>query len=158
EKKMGTLELLLTRPVSDWQIVFGKFLAAFGLILVALIPAWIYYFSIYQLGNPVGNVDTPGVIGSYLGLCLLGLAFCSIGILASSLSNNQIVAFILGAFLCFLLYSGFESVSALATDSSTALTIRQLGMVYHYEAMSKGLVDSRDLIYFGSVVGLALIF
>jgi ABC-2 type transport system permease protein len=157
EKKMGTLELLLTKPLSDWQILLGKFLAAFALVVVALIPTWIYYFSIYRMGNPAGNIDTPGVIGSYIGLTLLGGVFCSVGILASSLTTNQIVAFILAAFLCFILYSGFDSLSSLATGSAAVLWIRQLGIVYHYEAMSKGLVDSRDLIYFGSVMGFMMI-
>lgn len=157
EKKLGTLELLLTKPLNDWQILFGKFLAAFALVLVALIPTWIYYFSVYRLGNPVGNIDTPGVIGSYLGLALLGGVFCSVGILASSSTTNQIVAFILAAFLCFILYSGFDSLSTLAAGSAVVLWIRQLGIVYHYEAMSKGLVDSRDLIYFGSVMTLMMI-
>jgi ABC-2 type transport system permease protein len=157
EKKMGTLELLLTKPLSDWQILLGKFLAAFALVVVALIPTWIYYFSIYRLGNPAGNIDTPGVIGSYIGLTLLGGVFCSVGILASSLTTNQIVAFILAAFLCFILYSGFDSLSSLATGSAAVLWIRQLGIVYHYDAMSKGLVDSRDLIYFGSVMGFMMI-
>ncbi len=157
EKKLGTLELLLTKPLSDWQILLGKWLAAFVLVLVALVPTWIYYFSISRLGNPVGNIDTPGVIGSYLGLALLGGVFCSVGILASSLTTNQIVAFILAAFLCFILYSGFDSLSSVATGSAAVLWIRQLGIVYHYEALSKGLVDSRDLIYFGSVTGLMMI-
>ena len=157
EKKLGTLELLLTKPLSDWQIIIGKFIAAFALVLVALIPTWIYYYSVYRLGNPVGNIDTAGVVGSYLGLALLGGVFCSVGILASSLTTNQIVAFILAAFLCFILYSGFDSLSSMAGGSSSVLLIRQLGIIYHYEAMSKGLVDSRDLVYFGSVMAILLL-
>src|SRR5688572_9058881 len=98
EKKSGTLELLFTRPLSDWDIVLGKFFACFLLVLVALIPTAIYYVSVYQLGNPPGNIDTPGVIGSYIGLMLLGGVFTSIGILASSLTNSQIVSFIVAAF------------------------------------------------------------
>jgi ABC-2 type transport system permease protein len=157
EKKLGTLELLLTKPLTDWQIIMGKFLASFALVLVALAPTWMYYFSVWQLGSPSGNIDTPGVIGSYLGLTLLGGVFCSIGILASSLTTNQIVAFILAAFFCFILYSGFDSLSSLMSSGSQALQVKQLGIVYHYEAMSKGLVDSRDVIYFFSLIGLVIL-
>ena len=158
EKKLGTLELLLTKPLTDWQIILGKWLASFALVIVALIPTMIYYFSISRLGNPPGNIDTPGVIGSYLGLALLGGVFCSVGILASSLTTNQIVAFILAAFGCFILYSGFDSLSSMITGGSRSLWIKQLGILYHYESMSKGLVDSRDLVYFFSVMGLMVLF
>jgi ABC-2 type transport system permease protein len=155
EKKMGTMELLLTKPLSDWDIVLGKFAASFSLTLVALLPSLIYYFSISKLGNPVGNIDTAGVIGSYVGLSLLALVFCAIGILSSSLTVNQIVSFILAAFLCFIFYTGFDSLATLS--GSFALTIKQFGILYHYEALSKGLIDSRDVIYFLSVAGLMLL-
>jgi ABC-2 type transport system permease protein len=155
EKKMGTMELLLTKPLSDWDIVLGKFAASFSLTLVALLPSLIYYFSISNLGNPVGNIDTAGIIGSYVGLSLLALVFCAIGILASSLTVNQIVSFILAAFLCFIFYTGFDSLAMLS--ESFALTIKQFGILYHYEALSKGLIDSRDVIYFLSVAGLMLL-
>ncbi len=155
EKKMGTMELLLTKPLSDWDIVVGKFLASFALTLVALLPSLIYYFSISRLGNPAGNIDTAGVIGSYVGLALLAFVFCAIGILASSLTVNQIVSFILAAFLCFIFYSGFDSLAALS--GSFGLLIKQFGILYHYEALSKGLIDSRDVIYFLSVAGLMLL-
>ena len=155
EKKMGTMELLLTKPLSDWDIVAGKFLASLALTLVALLPSLIYYFSIYRLGNPAGNIDTAGVIGSYVGLSLLAFVFCAIGILASSLTLNQIVSFILAAFLCFIFYSGFDSLASLV--GNFALTIKQFGILYHYEALSKGLIDSRDVIYFLSVTGLMLL-
>lgn len=157
ETKAGTMELLLTKPLSDWDIILGKYFAAFLLVLVALIPTVAYYFSIQSLGNPPGNIDTPGVIGSYIGLALLGGVFCSIGILASSLTANQIVAFILSAFLCFLLFSGFESISSLNLWSENALIIKQLGILYHYDSLSKGLIDSRDLVYFASVIALMLL-
>lgn len=155
EKKLGTMELLLTKPLTDWGIVFGKFLAAFALTLVALAPTLIYYFSISRLGNPTGNIDTPGVIGSYIGLSLLASVFCAIGVCASSLTTNQIISFILAAFFCFIFYTGFESLAAL-TDGG-ALLIKQLGILYHYEALSKGLIDSRDVVYFLSVTGLVLL-
>ncbi len=155
EKKLGTMELLLTKPLTDFDIVLGKFLASFLLVLVALLPTLIYYFSISRLGNPVGNIDTPGVIGSYIGLSLLSFVFCAIGIFASSLTANQIVSFILAAFLCFIFYTGFDSLATLS--SASALMIKQFGILYHYEALSKGLVDSRDVIYFLSVAGLMLL-
>jgi len=156
ENKAGTLELLLTKPLTDWGIVSGKFFASFLLVLFALIPTVIYYYSVYSLGNPVGNVDTPGVIGSYIGLALLGGVFCSVGILASSVTANQIVAFIVAAFLCFVLFTGFDSLAGLSVWGAQALTVRQLGILYHYDALSKGLIDSRDILYFFSVIFLML--
>lgn len=157
ERKSGTMELLLTKPLTDWDIILGKFLACFLLVLFALLPTVIYYFSVSALGNPAGNIDTPGVIGSYIGLALLAGVFCSVGIVASSTTSNQIVAFILAAFLCFIVFSGFESMSTLNVWSSNALLIKQFGILYHYEALSKGLVDSRDVIYFISVGALMLL-
>lgn len=157
EKKLGTMELLLTKPLRDWDIVVGKFLAAFALVFFALLPTVIYYFSVYKLGTPAGNIDTAGVVGSYIGLALLAGVFCSIGIFASSLTPNQIVSFILAAFLCFLFYTGFESVSSLMATGTGALLIKQLGILYHYQSLSKGLVDSRDIIYFFSVAAWMLL-
>src|SRR6186713_1908660 len=127
EKKAGTLELLMTKPLTDWDILLGKFLAGFLLVLVSLLPTLIYYFSIHQLGNPAGNIDTAGVAGSYIGLILLGATFCAVGILASSITPNQIIAFILAAFLCFILFSGFDSLSTLSLWSSYTLQVKQFG-------------------------------
>lgn len=157
ERKSGTMELLLTKPLSDWDIILGKFLACFLLVMVALVPTVIYYFSIYSLGNPAGNIDSAGVLGSYIGLALLGGVFCSVGILASSITTNQIIAFILAAFLCFLIFSGFNSLAEINAWTSHALSIKQLGILYHYDSMSKGLIDSRDLIYFLTVSFLMLL-
>ncbi len=158
EKKAGTIELLITKPLSDWEIIVGKFLACFLLVCCALLPTIIYYISIYQLGATPGNIDTPGVIGSYIGLVLLGAVFCSVGILASSLTRNQIVAFIIAAFLCFLLFSGFESLSALNVWSANALLIKQLGLLEHYQSLARGLIDSRDVIFFASAILVMLSF
>lgn len=157
ERKMGTLEWLLTKPVSEGEIVLGKFLASVCLVIVALVPTLIYYVTLYQLGNPEGNIDTSGVIGSYIGMVLLGAVFCAIGVLASSLVTNQIVAFLLAAFLSFILFTGFESASALVGDGKLALLIRQCGIQYHFEALSRGLVDSRDLVYFLTLGGALLL-
>lgn len=157
EKRGGTMELLLTRPLSDWDIILGKYLASFLLVIFSILPTLVYYFSVRALGDPVGNVDTSGVIGSYIGLILLGGVFCSVGIFASSITPNQIVAFIVAAFLSFLLFSGFDSLSALNTWSAWVLVIKQFGMLYHYESLGKGLIDSRDLIYFFSVAFMFLL-
>lgn len=154
EKKAGTMELLLTKPLSDWDIILGKFLAGFFLVVITLLPTVIYYFSVVELGSPRGNIDTPGVIGSYIGLVLLGAVFCAVGTCASSLTSSQIVAFVLGAFLCFMLFWGFESFSFV--DGSN-FPLRGIGIYYHYETLSKGLVDSRDILYFLSTIFLLLL-
>lgn len=157
EKKAGTIELLITKPLSDWDIVLGKFFASFLLVLMALLPTLVYYFSIRALGNPTGNIDTPGVTGSYIGLMLLAAVFCAVGVLSSSITNNQIVSFIVAAFFCFILFTGFNSVAAIDVWSENALLIRQLGILYHYESLSKGLIDSRDVVYFLSLVMFILL-
>lgn len=157
EKKMGTLEVLLTKPLRDTDIVIGKFLASWCLVGIALVPTWVYYFSLSDLGNPPGNIDTPGVIGSFIGMTLLGGVFCSVGILASSLTPNQIVSFIVAAFLSFIMYGGFDAAAGLIGDGNAALLIKQLGMLYHFESMGKGLIDSRDVIYFLSVGAVFLL-
>jgi ABC-2 type transport system permease protein len=157
ERKGGTIELLLTKPLTDWDIILGKFFACFLLVIVSLLPTLIYYFSVYALGNPVGNVDSAGVMGSYIGLILLGGVFCSVGILASSITPNQIIAFISAAFLCYILFSGFDSMASINLWASNALLIKQMGILYHYESLSKGLIDSRDLVYFFSVIFLMLL-
>jgi ABC-2 type transport system permease protein len=136
----------------------GKYLASFALMVVAVIPTLVYYYSVSQLGNPVGNLDTPGILGSYIGLILLGGVYCSIGIFASSVSNNQIVSFLIGALLCFLIYYGFDSLSQLAVFGSWGLAVKQFGILYHYDSLAKGLIDSRDIIYFISVISLMLLF
>ncbi|MDH5365782.1 MAG: gliding motility-associated ABC transporter permease subunit GldF [Cyclobacteriaceae bacterium] len=155
EKKSGTLEFLFTRPLSDWQILLGKFFSGWLLVIVAILPTIVYYFTLSEISSPVGNVDTSGVIGSYIGLVLLGGVFTSIGILASSITSNQIVAFIFAIFLCFIMYSGFDSLAELSTGNAQ-IYMEQLGIIYHYNAMSRGVIDSRNLVYFGSVICLML--
>jgi ABC-2 type transport system permease protein len=152
EARGGTLELLITKPISDWDIVIGKFLACFLLVVLSLLPTLIYFGSVYALGNPPGNIDTPGVMGSYIGLLLLGGVFCSIGVFASSVTSNQIVSFIVAAFLCYFMFAGFESLSLLNVWSESSLFLRELGLLYHYDALGRGLIDSRNLVYFGSVI------
>lgn len=157
ERKAGTMELMLTQPVTDWQLVLGKYLAAWTVVALALLPTLIYYFSVYRLGNPVGNLDSAGIFGSYIGLTLLGGVFTAIGTLASSLTENQVIAFILAVFLCFFLYTGFSSLAGLAVWGDSALVVEKLGILHHYDAMSRGLIDSRNLLYFFTVTTLMLL-
>lgn len=151
ERRTGTLELLFTKPVTDLQIIAGKYLAAFVLVVFSVLPTLVYFLSIYLLAEPVGNVDSAGIVGSYIGLLLLGGTFVAIGLFASSLTDNQIVAFILGLFLCFFFYAAFDSLSLLNLPNKTLLIIEQLGMSAHFVALSKGVLDTRDLLYFFSL-------
>lgn len=157
EKKDGTIELLLTKPLTDWQIILGKYFSSLALVLFALLPTLVYYFSVSQLGDPVGNIDSAAVIGSYIGLFLLGAVFTSIGIFSSSVSGNQIVSFIIALFLSFLFYQGFFFLSGLSFWGKASVLIDQLGIAYHYEALSKGLIDSRDVFYFVSIILMMLL-
>ena len=156
EKRGGTMETLMTRPLSDWTIVWAKFLAAWTLVLIALLPTLVAYFSVYALGDPVGNIDTGSVAGSYIGLLLLGGAFVAIGVFCSSLTNNQIVAFILAALLCAVDYLGFESLYRMGLFGSGDLFVKGLGAAHHYESISRGVIDTRDVLYFVSVMALFL--
>ena len=149
EKKMGTLELLITKPISLKKIVLGKYFGAIILICLALIPTLLYVFTISKLGNPPGNWDIGSTIGSYIGLLFLILAYAAIGIFASTLSKNQIVAFIIAVFLCFLMYYGFEGFSSLLNSSNQFLS--NLGMKAHFNSVARGVLDTRDIIYFISV-------
>lgn len=151
EKRNGTLELLLTKPLSEFTIVAAKFLAGFTLVVLSLLPTLVYYWAVYRLGDPVGNIDTGSVIGSYIGLLFLGGAFVAIGIFASSVTNNQIVAFVLSALLCAFCYLGFDSLYQLL-HGRFALLLRWLGLKMHYESISRGVLDTRDLLYFLSVI------
>ncbi|MFY0599082.1 MAG: gliding motility-associated ABC transporter permease subunit GldF [Cyclobacteriaceae bacterium] len=148
EKRNGTLELLYTLPFKEIDVILGKFFAGYFLVFFSVLPTLVYYFSLYQLGNPVGNMDTPGIIGSYFGLLLLGGVFTSIGILSSALTGNQIVSFILSAFLCFLFYAGFDSIASINLWSKWSSFIAYLGIMQHYSSMSRGLIDLIDLAYF----------
>lgn len=158
EQRTGTMELLLTKPLNDWQIILAKFLAGWLLTIIALIPTLIYYYSVYQLGSPVGNIDSGSMWGSYIGLLFLAGAYVSMGVFASSLTNNQIVAFILAALLCFVTFLGFESVASLFPSGWLEGLVNKLGIRAHYTSISRGVVDSRDLIYFVSIIAVFLLF
>jgi ABC-2 type transport system permease protein len=156
EQKSGTLELLLTKPVSDLELVVGKYLGCLALVGLALLPTLVFYYSVFQLGSPVGNIDSAAFFSSFLGLFLLGGVFTSIGIFASSVSDNQIFSFILGVLICYFLYAGLGYVASLS-QGSTADLITELGLEYQFNALSKGLIDSRNVVYFLSEIGVMLL-
>ena len=157
EKQTGTLELLVTRPLSDWQIVLGKFWACLTLVVISLVPTLIYFISVWFLGAKQGNLDMGGTLGSYFGLVFLAAVFVSIGLFASSLSQNQIVAFVLAAFLCFFMYLAFDSLSKLPIFYGKSDDVVQaFGISYHYDSISRGVLDSRDVVYFLSITALFL--
>ncbi len=154
EKKSGTIEILLTRPLTELQVVLAKYLAGVVLVLFSLVPTLIYFFSVYTLGSPAGNIDTGSMWGSYIGLFFLGAGFVSIGVFSSAVSDNQVIAFIIAVFLCFFWYAGFDSISAILGSGAIANVIYQLGINAHYSSMSRGVIDTRDVIYFISLVSL----
>ena len=150
EFRSGTIEILKTRPITNVTLVLGKFFAILTLLIIVLIPTFVYAYSIHELGNPVGNLDYGSISGSYLGLFLLASSFASIGIFTSTLSKNQVVAFLSGICMVFLFYYGFDAVSSLFGDYS--YTIKLFGMNEHYKSISRGVIDSRDVLYFMSII------
>lgn len=147
EFRLGTIEILKTKPITHWQITLGKYFGALLLIIIALLPTLIYVFSIVNLGNPSGNLDSGTTIGSYLGLLFLASAFTAIGLFSSTLSKNQIVAFISAVLISFFFFYGFEAMSELKLING----IEKFGMKEHFNSISRGVLDSRDLLYFLSV-------
>ncbi len=158
EKKNGTIELLLTRPLSDLQIVLAKYLAGFSLVIVSLLPTLIYYYSVHQLGAPKGNIDTGGMWGSYIGLLLLGAGFVAIGIFASAISENQVIAFIMALIMCFFLYMGFEFIAQSNVLGKLSPMVKSLGINEHYVSLSRGVLDTRDALYFISIIAVFNLF
>lgn len=154
EKKQGTIELLFTKPLGIWEIINGKFLGAFLLIVIAIIPTLIYVMVISNLGSPEGNLDFGSTLGSYFGLLFLIASYTAIGIFTSTLSENQIVAFILSVLFCFVFYFGFDGISTYAGEFD--LIVSSLGMDYHFKSMSRGVLDTRDILYFISITVLFL--
>lgn len=152
EQKSGTIELLLTRPISDLQIILAKFFAACLLVVFSLLPTLIYYFSVYQLGFPPGNIDSGAFFGSFLGLLFLGSSFVSIGIFTSSITDNQVISFILAVLFSAFFYLGFEFIYSLEWFGSLDLFINSLGISAHYSSISRGVIDTRDLFYFLSLI------
>ncbi len=155
EYRSGTFELLSTMPLKPFGLVAGKFFGSLLIILLALIPTILYAISLQAL-SATGGIDIGSAIGSYIGLLLLSAVFTSIGICCSSYTDNTVIAFITGAFSCFLLYTGFETLSALPVFSSgSGYFIESLGLKFHYNSISKGVIDGRDVLYF---VGIILLF
>ncbi len=152
EKRTGTIELLLTRPVTQLNIVLSKYLAGVLLVLFSLIPTLLYFLSVWLMGDPIGNIDTGGTWGSYIGLFFLAAIYVSIGVFSSSLTDNQIISFIVAAVLCFFFYYGFDLLASLASSGATENFIASLGINSHYESMSRGVIDSRDVIYYLVVI------
>jgi ABC-2 type transport system permease protein len=156
EFKTGTFEILQTRPLSRTQIVMGKYLGSLIVVLIALVPTWVYYYTVQHLSAGEG-IDTGAAIGSYIGLCFLAAVFTAIGICTSSFTSNAVVAFIIALISCALLYYGFSAVSQLPALSGGAdYYVEMAGIDFHYRSISRGLIDTRDILYFISVIFLFL--
>lgn len=157
EKRSGTIEMLLTKPLTDTQIIFAKYLAGVTLVLLAVLPTLIYVISIYLLGNPVGNLDMGGLWGSYIGLIFLASAFTAIGLFISSVTDNQIVAFMMSLIISGFILMGFDFIAGLALFGKIDLFIMSLGIQAHYTSMSRGVIDSRDVLYFAGLIAIFLL-
>ncbi|SDA60202.1 ABC-2 type transport system permease protein [Algoriphagus alkaliphilus] len=154
ERKTGTWELLRTSPLSIIQIISAKYLALVTLVFLSVLPTLLYAYSIVQLGEPVGNLDLAGFFGSWIGLLMIGATFAAVGLFASSLTSQQVVAFVLGVFLCFVLYFGFTALSGILSGD-IAYWVEELSLSYHYISLSRGVVDSRDLFF---LLGMIWVF
>ena len=153
EFRTGTIEWLSTKPITDLQLIMGKYLATLALILFALLPSLIYVDSKYNLALPDNTPDGGAIIGSYLGLIFLAATFAAVGVFCSSLTSNQIVGFLVSLLACYLLHTGFESLSKLPNLSEGVdYYLSMIGMEFHYKSISRGLIDSRDVIYFLSII------
>ncbi len=156
ERKSGTLELLLTRPLTEMQVVMAKYLSGVVLVAFSLVPTILYYITVFKISLPVGNVDSGAVWGSYIGLFLLGAVFVSIGLFASSITDNQVVAFIIAFFLCLFCFRGFESIAMFFGMGGVTNVLFNLGINSHYLSLSRGVIDTRDVVYFFSVIAFFL--
>ena len=156
ESKSGTIELLFTFPISDRSIVFAKFFAGLSLMLIALVPTVLYYITVYALGSPVGNIDTAATIGAYIGLFFLAGVYIAIGTFVSSITDNQIISFIVSAALCFVFFIGFDFIAEVFPEGFLKRTSMLLGIRQHYDSISRGVIDTRDIVYFISVMGFFL--
>jgi ABC-2 type transport system permease protein len=154
EKRLGTIELLYSKPVTEREIIWGKYLASVVLVLLSLLPCLISYISVYSLGETPGNLDRGGTFGSFIGLFFLAAVYASVGMFASSLTDNQVIAFISSVLICFVLYMGFDSIAMLPGLSKTNEMMATLGINEHYKSMSRGVIDTRDVLYFIAVAGI----
>ena len=152
EKRMGTMEILLTKPITLWQLILGKYLGVLSLIILAIIPTLLYVWTVGALGRPEWSFDLGGTIGSYLGLLFLGGCYTAIGVFASSLTSNQIVSFLLAVMLCFIAYFAFEALSRTNIFGTSGYILESFGISFHYKSVSRGVIDSRDIIYFFTAI------
>ncbi|MGM0613120.1 MAG: gliding motility-associated ABC transporter permease subunit GldF [Bacteroidota bacterium] len=157
ERKTGTFEIIMTRPVTDLQVITGKYLAGVVLVILSILPTLVYFFSVYQLGSPVGNIDTGGTWGSFIGLLFLASGFVAIGTFCSSLTENSIVSFLLTLLISGFFYIGFDFIHSLSIFGSLDLFIKSLGINAHYTSMSRGVIDTRDVLYFLSLIAFFIL-
>lgn len=157
ERRTGTIELLLTKPLTEMQLVLAKYSAAVILIIFALLPTLVYWYSLSELAMPKGNLDTGGIIGSYIGLLLLACCFGAIGVFASAITENQVVAFMIAVFLCFFLYLGFDLIASFDAFGVLEGPIKSIGIQDHYASLSRGVVDLRDVLYFLGTITVFLL-
>lgn len=159
EFRAGTYEILQTKPLGTGAVVSGKYLGCLLIVTMALLPTLLYAFSVQALSSPGAGIDVGGTAGSYIGLFFLAAVFTSIGICCSSFTSNAVVAFIVSAFACFILYVGFNAISRIASLATGAgYYLEMLGIDFHYRSISRGVIDSRDVIYFTSVIAFFLLF
>ncbi len=156
EKQTGTIELLYTKPLTEFSIVFAKYLAGLTLVLFSLLPTLTYFISVYFLGETTGNIDTGGTWGSYIGLFFLAAIYVSIGVMSSAITSNQVIAFLIAIFLSFIFYIGFDFISSLSVFTEINTIVLKIGINDHYKSMSRGVIDSRDIVYFVGVIGIFL--
>jgi ABC-2 type transport system permease protein len=157
EKRAGTIELILTKPLTDFEIVMAKYMSGLILVLFSLLPTLVYFFSVYHLGLPKGNIDLGGMWGSYIGLLFLAASFVAIGMFASTLTDNQIVSFIIAVFFCGFFYVGFDFIYSFDLFGNVDLFIKSLGINEHYQSMSRGVLDTRDMLYFLGIISLFIL-
>ena len=158
EYNTGTIETLITKPIASYQIVTSKFLAILTFVIISIIPTFLYVLTIYLLGETTGNLDLAGIFGSYIGLLMLSSIFASIGVFASSLSSNQVTAYVLGIMISSIFYFGFDLLSEIHMLQSIDAILQKIGISYHYDIISKGLLLLSDIVYFISISFLFLRF
>lgn len=157
EKRTGTIEFLLTKPLTELQVVLAKYIAAVLLVMIALLPTLVYWYTLHDLAVPRGNVDTGAILGSYTGLFFLGAVFAAIGVFASALTDSQIVAFLIAVFLCFFLYLGFDLIASFEAFGALEGPIKGIGIQAHYLSISRGVIDLRDVLYYTGVIAIFLL-
>jgi ABC-2 type transport system permease protein len=156
EEHNGTLSWLFSQPISIANLIFGKFLAVTLVGISCILPSLVYLYTVYVLGIPAGNVDFGPVLGSYFGLILLIGAFSAIGIFASTISSNQIMAYLIGVFICFILFFGIEQLASYKLLGGADFILQKVGIYFHFNSFTRGLVESTDVFYFLLLIAIAL--